>query len=137
VGHVYALDHDREFAEQSRQAVAQHQLAAVVTVLHAPLREYTLHEEQWPWYDLGPLGDVGGIDLLVVDGPPGLLRPLARYPALPLLLARLSDRAIVVLDDGARADEQQLVRRWLAEFPTFRSEFHATEKGTFVLRREE
>ena len=38
--------------------------------------------------------------------------PIARYPAVPVLLDRLSSTAAVVLDDMVRQDEQEVVRRW-------------------------
>jgi len=134
-GRVVSLDHERAYAEKSQELVASHDLQACVNVRHAALREYSLSGETWRWYDEAALHDVQLIDLLIVDGPPAAGRPWARYPALPLLMKKLSDRAVIVLDDGVRKDEREIVRRWLKEFAGFRSEYLQTEKGTFILRR--
>ena len=73
--------------------------------------------------------------LLVVDGPPGTVRPMARYPALPVLLNRLAADATVVMDDARRPDEQAIAERWAAGLPGWRLEFRHTEKGAAILRR--
>ncbi|MFO0913193.1 MAG: class I SAM-dependent methyltransferase [Pirellulales bacterium] len=134
-GHVYSLDHDRQFAQQTRDTLVQHQLQKIVDVIDGPLVTHQLNGKSWRWYDLTGLKDVRSIDLLIVDGPPVTVGHLARYPALPLLAERMSDRAMIVLDDGIRDDERQIVRQWLELFPDYQSEYLHTEKGTFILRR--
>jgi hypothetical protein len=91
-----------------------------------------LSNELFPWYSLATLPDLE-IDLLVVDGPPGALRPLARYPAGPRLLPRLASGALVFVDDAIRVDETEMVRRWMSEFPGLRQEIHEAEKGLLIL----
>jgi hypothetical protein len=49
---------------------------------------------------------------------------------------RLSPNAVVLLDDADRADEQDTVRNWLAEFPDFELQMLPHIKGTAVLRRK-
>ena len=78
----------------------------------------------------------GRIDLLVVDGPPGLLRPQARYPALPVLRERLSPGASILLDDTHRADEREIVRRWLDEVEGLeRAEVSVAHDATMLVYR--
>jgi hypothetical protein len=60
---------------------------------------------------------------------------LARYPALPMFFERLSESAIVLVDDASRPDEQEMIKRWLKEYPVFSHEFLPHEKGTVILRR--
>jgi hypothetical protein len=74
-------------------------------------------EDGYPWYATAQLSGLDGIGLLFVDGPPGVTGPLARYPALPLLLPRCAADAVIVLDDAHRPDERALSDRWLTEFP--------------------
>ena len=74
------------------------------------------------------------IDLLVVDGPPGNIQSLSRYPALPLLYRHLSDRSIVILDDGHRDDEKKIVALWEKEFSNLSPEFLDLEKGAYIIR---
>lgn len=112
-GHVVAIEHDRSFAEQTTALLEQHGAAERATVVHAALEIRELDGETWSWF--GPAADaaVGGeIDLLLVDGPPGHVHRRMRYPAVPILRDRLSDGAVVVLDDGLRTDERWAAVRW-------------------------
>jgi predicted O-methyltransferase YrrM len=114
-GRIISLDHDPEFAQRTRTMLRTHGLDAVADVRDAALLPVTIGDAGFDWYDLTALSDVDSIDLLLVDGPPGSTGPLSRYPALPLLRARLAPGATVVLDDTSRADERETLRRWLAE----------------------
>jgi hypothetical protein len=115
--------------------VAAHGFSELVEVRHAPLRDTELAGETWPWYDRSALDDVTSCDLLIVDGPPGAVRPMSRYPALPLLAGKLNEHAIVVLDDCIRPDEQEIVERWCEEQPGWRVKVLDHEKVTTVLSR--
>jgi hypothetical protein len=66
--------------------------------------------------------DINEIDLLLVDGPPGSLGEMARYPALHALENQLAPNAVVILDDAGRPDEQGIVRRWITEVRGLRKE---------------
>ena len=61
--------------------------------------------------------------------------PLARYPALPLLVDRFSPDCVVILDDAGREEEKETLNQWLAEFPDLQQQILSTEKGTAVLSR--
>jgi predicted O-methyltransferase YrrM len=112
-GHVHALEHDSGWAATARTALADEELAEFATVVHAPLVD--------GWYDRAALGELpaGGVNVLLVDGPPagepGIER--SRYPALPELAGRLAWGAAIVLDDADRDGERWALERWLAEFP--------------------
>ncbi len=111
-GQVIALESDPAFAEETRAQLRRHGADRCATVIDAPLVEQEIGGEQRLWYDLAALPEPAGIDLLFVDGPIGGTSPLARYPALPVLGARLNPAALVVLDDTDRADEKEILRRW-------------------------
>jgi predicted O-methyltransferase YrrM len=111
-GRLVSVDHDPGYAERTRTLLRAHGLDGVAEVRLAALRPLTVHGEEFQWYDTDALADVNDIDLLLVDGPPGATGPIARYPAVPVLLDRLSSTAAVVLDDMVRQDEQEVVRRW-------------------------
>ena len=49
----------------------------------------------------------------IVDGPPAGQNPGARYPALPLLMDRLADRATIFVDDADRPGESEVIKAWL------------------------
>jgi predicted O-methyltransferase YrrM len=133
-GRVVSLDHDAAYAEQTRARLRLHGLNDVAEVLDAPLRPLTLNGEARTWYDVGSLALPDTIDLLLVDGPPHASERQARYPALPVLADRLSDRAVIVLDDADRADERAIVAAWCERFG-FEAEYADTIKGAAILRR--
>jgi hypothetical protein len=68
--------------------------------------------ETYRWYALPRGPTCPPIDLRFIDGPPASTGSQARYPGLPLSQERLSPRAVVVMDDLVRTDEQEAVRRW-------------------------
>lgn len=116
-GRVVSLDHLSDYAEHTRAAIDLHGLSAISDIRVAPLTDTRVDDETYQWYDTATLADLDLIDLLFVDGPPGATGHDARYPAVPMLLDRLADGALVVLDDIDRADEVEIVERWLKHTP--------------------
>jgi predicted O-methyltransferase YrrM len=112
-GRVVSVDHLPDYAERTRLALGLHGLSSVTEVRHAPLTEIMVGDDTYRWYEQSAFADLDQIDLLFIDGPPGSTGHDARYPAVPLLLQRLADGALVVLDDIERTEEQQIVERWL------------------------
>ena len=132
-GKVISLEHDGQYAGQTRRQLQRHGLSDWAVIIDAPLTQYALGDDVWPWYGLGGLPAGQEIDLLVIDGPPQAIRPLARYPAGPLLFGRLRAGAAVFLDDAARPGEQAILARWKVEFPLMRQSSRRCEKGCAVL----
>ncbi|MCX4830215.1 class I SAM-dependent methyltransferase [Streptomyces sp. NBC_01016] len=115
-GHVTSVEHDREFAEVTRQRLVDHGLESWATVVDAPLVDTEVPGlGTQPWYDLSGLGDIADVDLLFIDGPPRPTAPLARYPAVPQLLPRLAKGALVVLDDTNRKVERDITKMWASD----------------------
>lgn len=127
----YALEDSEYYAGRCRERLDS---GALSQVIHAPMKEYSLSGKTWKWYELSQLPE-GEIDMLIVDGPPFHIQLLARYPALPLLFDRIKPGGLIILDDAARPDETEIVRRW-AETYHFSSEFINTEKGTTILTKK-
>lgn len=133
-GHVYSLEHDSTYAEQTRRQLKRYGLEQWATVVDAPLER--IADFPAPWYSLAGLPETARqVDLVVIDGPPGTLGPLARYPALARLADRLSPRCSVLLDDANRAGERAALGRWEQEHPEFVQERLACEKGAVLMRR--
>ena len=105
------------------------------TVIHAPLADVKLDAEVWKWYDLEDVELPEKVSILLIDGPPQSTGPLARYPALPILLDRLTDDAVIFLDDGIRSDEAAVMDRWLHEIPGLTVIRHKDKKETFEIHR--
>lgn len=131
-GRLVSLDHDAAYAEQTRKNLAIRGLQA--EVLDAPLRPLTLDGRERTWYDLSGLDLPETVDLLLVDGPPHTSHPQARYPAVPAFADRLSEGAVVVLDDAGRPDEKASVAAWCERYG-MESHYVDTIKGAAVLRR--
>ncbi len=113
-GRVISVEHDAEHARQTAAHLEQAGLADRVELVYAPLVDLALDGRTFRWYDLGTLFQTLAekIDLLFVDGPPGKVQSLSRYPALPVLIHHLAPRAHVFVDDGAREDETRMVAMW-------------------------
>jgi predicted O-methyltransferase YrrM len=132
-GHLWSLEHLPGHAESIRQRLASMGLTDYVTVIDAPLVDTVLPGGTWPWYDVAGLHLDAPIDLLFVDGPPGATAAMARYPVLPVLRTRLSDHAVIIVDDADRPDEQECVRRWQAETPGLTARYLPLESGASVM----
>ncbi len=132
-GHVIALEHDALYAGRTRDLLQLHGLAHRATVVHAPLVEHRAGGSGLLWYDLSKAAMDAPIDLLVVDGPPEEVGPMARYPAVPLLRDRFAPGARVILDDGDRPDERTIAERWKNECGATACEHLPFEKGAWSL----
>lgn len=132
-GHVIALEHDALYAGRTRDLLQLHGLAHRATVVHAPLVEHRAGGSGLLWYDLSKAPMDAPIDLLVVDGPPEEVGPMARYPAVPLLRDRFAPGARVILDDGDRPDERTIAERWKNECGATACEHLPLEKGAWSL----
>jgi len=131
-GKLWSLENGVEYAQRTRDQLQRFELSNA-TVLDAPLQAIKINEVEYQWYDLAKLPDFR-IDMLVIDGPAGFIQKNSRYPALPLLLEKLADNAVIFLDDAARDDELELVRQWQREFPHFEYEYLNLERGCALIR---
>jgi predicted O-methyltransferase YrrM len=132
---VVALEHDERFAAISRDLIRAHGLEDFVEVRLAPLTPWRTGDRDYLWYDRDALDDLVDIGLLFVDGPPGTTASQARFPAIPLLLPRCAEDALIVLDDAARDDESAISDQWLAEHPELERTVRPFDKGAHVFTR--
>lgn len=124
-GHVYALEHDREFAQETRRQLSAQGLAAYATVVDAPIVEQNGADGIVEWYDVRGLGDVNRIDVLVIDGPPQALGDLRKF-AMELLSDRFSEGTRVFADDVNRDAERTMISEWIAAFPALQKRVSST-----------
>ena len=88
------------------------------------------------WYDISKIESLDKIDFLIIDGPPSKGSKDARYPAIPLLFDKLSENAIIILDDSKRKMEQNVVKKWKQEFPKqFEYKYIDNDKGLFIIKK--
>jgi len=118
-GRIVTVEHSPGWVGWVRRALDRDGLADVASVIEAPLEAHPLGVGGAPWYAEAALGELpdDGIELLLVDGPPGYGDGMARsrYPALPVLAERLAPGALVVLDDAGREGESEILDRWEEE----------------------
>lgn len=118
VGKVLAIEHDPQYFSQTERLLAENGLTDWVELILSPLKTRQINRQNFRWYGIKQkeiqqfLGDEK-IDLLLVDGPPGNVHPLSRFPAYPVFKSFMAHDGMVVLDDCARAPEQEILKRWM------------------------
>lgn len=112
-GRLISVDHDEGFASLTKQRLVSRGLDAYATVVTAPLSMQSIEGRSHDWYSVDWAKVLPEkIDLLIVDGPPARFQRDARFPAGVVLEPYLSDRCVILLDDGARRDERRAAIRW-------------------------
>ena len=129
-GRVVALEHDQQFADQTRAMLDDHGLSEIAEVRLAPIAPVEVPAGTWQWYDTAVLKDLHDVEVVLIDGPPKPTHEQARYPAVPVLRDILAPGAVLLLDDADRPDEQAILRRWQSEWPELTWTKLAHEKGT-------
>ena len=132
-GHLISIDHEAKYLSITEQLLETCALRDAVTTIYAPIKPITISGESYDWYGLDLERLPNGIGFLIVDGPPSVFEPLARYPAFPALRSKLSDGAIIFVDDYSRRGETGMVRKWITECPSLELVEFDTEKGTALL----
>jgi predicted O-methyltransferase YrrM len=127
------VDHDLHHVQKTVDMVKLHGLGDVVRAIHAPLSPVrTPLKDNRFWYNLSVYQHIlVDIDFLVVDGPPGHMGSMMRYPAVPNL--NLKHGAIIVVDDTYRSDERKMIDEWMS-LSNFEREDYDIEKGVTVLQ---
>lgn len=124
-GHVYALEHDPEFAHETRRQLSAQGLADYATVVDAPIVEQNGANGIVEWYDIRGVDDVSRIDVCVVDGPPQTLGDLRKF-ALELLSERFAVGTRIFADDVNRDSEKIMIADWAATFPALQKRVSST-----------
>ncbi|WP_439135217.1 class I SAM-dependent methyltransferase [Pseudomaricurvus sp.] len=132
-GHVYSLESDKYYCDQTQALLDKHNVSDWATVIHAPLNPTEINGVSYQWYDASALSQLEDVELMVIDGPFAGVNPLARYPAGPKLLPLLAEGGEVLIDDYQRADEKKMVQLWLDQFPDLEKQDVTCEKGCMRL----
>lgn len=131
-GHIVSLDQDANYASITRQQLAKHGLSDYADVRFADLSTVKIGQQEYRWYGVDSLNDLEQIDMLIIDGPTGGVR----YPALPILIDRLSPNAVILIDDADRPGEQTMIERWKREYPDFSYRYIGVERGAVIMVRK-
>ena len=134
-GEITALEHLAEYAQKTDQLLQDHTVEQKTEVLRTPLREWEVGGKLLSWYGVDPdCFPEDSIDLLVVDGPPHTTGENPRYAAAFVLEEYLSEKCVILLDDGDRYGEKKAARQW-ADLLNTELEYLGGPKGIYLLRR--
>ena len=126
---VISIDNSAEFADKTRAILKDHKVRGV----EIRVAQLKAHISGVDWYDTQAIKDLKRIDLLIVDGPPGSKNPEARMPARAEFIAKLSPKAIIVIDDVNRDGERKLAESFAKALPNHVLTIYPHEKGTAVI----
>ena len=132
-GYVYSLENGFEYALSTAKQLKQYGLDKYAEVIHAPLQNTVVNNQDFDWYQLDKL-KTSCVNMLVIDGPSGFIQKNSRYPAMPILLDRLSDECEIFLDDAGRPDEKEIIECWLSETPELDHTYVENERGCSILK---
>ena len=116
---VYSVEQDAEQTATTQSRLAAAGLAGMAKVLHAPLVEQTIEQQDVLCYELGSaalagfLGDIRP-DFTFVDGPAAPGHPDVRFGTLPLVKEHVVAGSPFWLHDGFRPEETEVANRWAA-----------------------
>ena len=79
--------------------------------------------------------NIDSIDILIIDGPPIKIGKNARYPAIPFLLDKLSENAIILLDDANRSNERETKKIVEKQYNCFEFRYIENEKGLCLIKK--
>ena len=134
---IVSLEHRADFKAATDELLVKHGVDHLVDVRLAPLVTGHLDGHDTPWYDASALEDLADVGLVLVDGPPTLTGPLARYPVVPLLRDRLAQECVIIADDLVRQSDLECARQWHELLPDFTFEVDTTlQKHAAILRRQ-
>lgn len=133
-GRLVVFEHLEKYANETKQLLASEDLSEWVDFRVAGLCKWhgehinSSTERSSVWYDHKQIEDIGAIDLLFVDGPPGSACPYSRYPAVPALFNQFADYIEIWMDDTNREDEREICTIWAQKYH-LKLEKHAFDKG--------
>lgn len=132
------FEHLEQFFVQTQGILVQAGLIEHVSLVHAPLQEYTAPDGiPYQYYScqkfLAELSQKykssASRILVIVDGPPGGTNKNARYPAFPMVMKYFAPAHIdFLLDDYIRNDEKELAGMWQAACATAGIDYAIVEK---------
>jgi predicted O-methyltransferase YrrM len=111
---LLSVEHDEHWLEQTQAGLKEEGHADFVQFHHAPLSSQYLLGRTTEAYSideptLARAAGSSGLDLCLIDGPPGTV---GRGGCLPLVARYLAAGATVLLDDAFRPPEQAVIREW-------------------------
>ena len=136
-GKLYSIEHDEKYFNNTKKLIELNKLSGVNDLILVPLEKIDINGKEWLWYKTDFLEKIRDkIDILLIDGPPGYIQRMSRFPALPVIINRLNDHAVIFLDDGNREDEKKIIKEWRLLYPHLTYEYVNTLKGAWKIYYE-
>jgi len=108
---LYSLEHHAGWREKVQRELDRFGLN---TVAHLPSTPLVSHGD-FDWYDVAQANIPAGLTLVICDAPPHSTRG-GRSGLMPVMRKSLSPGCRVLMDDGIRQGEKEIVRKWQADF---------------------
>jgi|GEM_PF-1441679 len=143
---VVTFEHLEKYRDKTLSELQREEVDDCVELVHAPLVDQSVTGSSYKYYscndhleEISKRLGAGKKIMVLVDGPPGVTGPHARYPAVPLLLEHLGAHQLdIFLDDYARKEEKEVAAKWrihLKEIGVdFEEEELRCEKGAYFCR---
>jgi len=118
---LLSVEHDENWVGTLKEILKNEKVDDVIKVIYAPLKKCKIAIDNNEWYSIDVLNKATKnkkFDMVIVDGPPAWEKPkaIARYPAVPFISNKLTDKFSIYLDDAVRMGEQAVLRMWEAEY---------------------
>ena len=134
-GKFISIEHSASWADHTKHEAERFGILNEIDIKLVSLKPMECCKEYITWYDPSIVTTyMEKIDLLLVDAPPAVA-PLTRLPAIPMLYEKLSDKAVILLDDGNRPGEKQVIQHWLTAYPDLEAELLVSASGLWIVRR--
>ncbi len=108
---LYSLEHHAGWRDNVHTALNRFGLNSVVHLPPTRLISYG----DYSWYDVSALNIPAGLTLVICDAPPHSTHG-GRSGLLPVMRHKFAPECRVLMDDGIRQAEQDIVRKWVAAF---------------------
>lgn len=129
---IVALEHDRYWYIVCKAWLLILGLDGRVSLHHADLKDSKSYDYSYRWYEIAPGMIPREIDFVICDGPPAEVQG-SRYGLLPTLGDRLSDDAVILLDDVQRKEEVHVLRQWETTFDITKEEVNSADGRSFAV----
>lgn len=128
---LYSLEHHAGWRDKVQTALNRFGLNSVA---HLPATTLVSYGD-FSWYDVAQLNIPNGLTLVICDAPPHSTQG-GRSGLLPVMRNKFAPGCRVLMDDGIRQAERDIVRKWQTEFGGTVTE-DLTGKGILVYQAPE
>ena len=131
-GKIFSFDHEAEFVAATQAELVKRGLTEWAEVRHAPLVPSRAEPSILTYAEVAWAG-LDGVELAVVDGPPGWIKGARRGVIVDAIAAKLTPGARVLFDDGMRTEIKASLTSWTQRNPQWTAGWIDLEKGAWTL----